>query len=97
MTPVIPSVSGSSPRTNRASAGTPTTADSAFSVHSNQPGRSYWPPTPVGTVQPSKDFNSGVGKGKEDVISAVKVENARGRRGSLPEYDQVPVSWDTAF
>jgi hypothetical protein len=65
------------------------TPDSAFSVHSNQPGHAYWPPTPLGTVQPAKNYESGIGRGKENVVSAFQVQ--RGRRGSLPEHDQVPV------
>lgn len=64
--------------------------DSGISVHSNQPGRSYWPPTPVCPVLPPQEYSSGIGRGQEDVISGYQVQ--RGRRGSLPEVDQVPVS-----
>ena len=60
-------------------------------MHSNQPGLSYWPPTPVAPIQPPKHFASGIGQGQEDVVSAFQIQNQKGRRGSLPEYDQVPV------
>lgn len=63
--------------------------DSGMSVHSNQLGHSYWPPTPVGPVLPPQDFSTGIGRGEEDVISGYQIQ--RDRRGSLPEYDQVPV------
>ena len=62
---------------------------SAMSGHSNQPGRSFWPPTPEGTVQPGRSYASGVAHANSNVVSSSQVQ--RGRRGSLPEYDQLPV------
>ena len=68
------------------------TARSDFSIHSNQPGPSFWPPTPVGLAQmpaPSPHVGQGLGQGRKDVVSAHQVQ--RGRRGSLPGSDEIPV------
>lgn len=94
LTKVIPAWSFDKRRAfaERASpSGAPKTAvlTPAMSAHSNQPGRSYWPPTPEGTVQPVKDFSSGIGKGTGNVVSSHQV--SRGRRPSLPEHDEMPV------
>jgi hypothetical protein len=62
---------------------------SAMSGHSNQPSRSFWPPTPEGTVQPGNAYASGVAQANANVVSSSQVQ--RGRRPSLPEYDQLPV------
>ena len=68
-------------------AATPGTADS---VHSNQPGKTYWPPLPENVAQVNASAD-GMAKGKEDVVSSRTVK--RGRRGSDPGDDTIPVSW----
>ncbi len=55
---------------------TPRTPLSAISFHSNQPQHSFWPPTPVGPVNPTSDA-------RKDVISSFRDSMASSyRRGS---------------
>jgi hypothetical protein len=60
------------------------TPDSAFSVHSNQPGHSYWPPTPVARDLVATAAIGTATKGDTKNVVASHSVNG-GRRNSLPE------------
>ncbi|GFZ52123.1 hypothetical protein JCM24511_09896 [Saitozyma sp. JCM 24511] len=58
--------------------------DSAFSVHSNQPGHSYWPPTPVARDLAATAAIGPATKGDQKNVVASHSVNG-GRRNSLPD------------
>ncbi|KAL7419437.1 hypothetical protein Q5752_006275 [Cryptotrichosporon argae] len=61
----------------------PATADSAYSIHSNQPARSRWPPTPVAALGVSN-----LGSGFINPTNPSRCQG--GRRSSAPGSEEVP-------